>query len=321
MNPAPPIVEQAASEVLLTTSGLTVSRGRTEVVHDVDLTISRGDVVAILGPNGSGKSTLLAGLAGLLPCTRGSVTRHGRVAIALQAGPLARRSVLANVELGLAWWGVPMSERRTRAIEALRSMGASHLAGRSVTELSGGERRRVHLARVLATRPDVLLLDEPFVALDAGSRDSLLDEAGSVVRSHAGAVAVVVHDRTEAWALADRIVILLDGRVAADGAPAALLETPPSEEVARFLGFTGEIVDGPDRILTRPSHAVLDPAGPYAGRVIRSTGREGGARLEVELPNGRVQVLVEGDAPAIGADVRLRLVGGARFPVPAPDLS
>jgi ABC-type sugar transport system ATPase subunit len=320
MNPAPPVVEQTAPEVLLTTAALTVSRGRVEVVRDVDLTIRRGDVVAILGPNGSGKSTLLAGLAGLLPCTGGSVIRHGKVAIALQAGPLARRSVLANVELGLAWWGLPLSERRGRAIEALRSMGASHLAGRSVAELSGGERRRVHLARVLATRPDVLLLDEPFVALDAGSRDSLLEEAGSVVRSYAGAVIVVVHDRTEAWALADRIVILLDGRVAADAPPTALLEKPPCEQVARFLGFTGEIVDEPDRILTRPSHAVLDPEGPYVGTVIRRTGREGGARLEVELPNGHVQVLVEGEAPAIGTDVRLRLIGGARFPIAAPDL-
>jgi ABC-type sulfate/molybdate transport systems ATPase subunit len=321
MNPAPPVVEQTTDEVLLTAAGLSVCRGRVEVVHEVDLMIRRGEVMAILGPNGSGKSTLLSALAGLLPPAEGSVTRHGKVAIGLQPGPLARRSALANVELGLAWWGVPQSERRARAVEALRSIGADHLSSRSVSQLSGGERRRVHLARVLATRPDVLLLDEPFVALDAGSRDALLDEAGAVVRSYAGAVVVVVHDRTEAWALADRVVILLDGRVAADGPPAALLERPPSEQVARFLGFTGEVVDGSDRILTRPSHAVLDPTGPYVGTVVRRTGREGGFRLEVELPNGRLQVLVDGDAPALGAVIRLRLNGGVRFPTGKPDLS
>jgi ABC-type sulfate/molybdate transport systems ATPase subunit len=315
MNVAPPTVEQTAREVLLTANGVAVCRDRTTVVHDVDLTIRRGEVVALLGPNGSGKSTLLGGLSGLLPCAAGSVTRHGRVAIGLQSGPLARRSALANVELGLAWWGIPLSERRPRALEALRSIGADHLARRSVAQLSGGERRRVHLARVLATRPDVLLLDEPFVALDAGSRDALLEEAGVVVRSCAGAVLVVVHDRTEAWALADRVVILLDGRVAADGPPGALLERPPSEQVARFLGFTGDIIDGADRILTRPSHAVLDPTGPYAGTVVRRTGREGGTRLEVELPTGRLHVLVDGEAPAPGAVVRLRLLGGVRFPV------
>src|ERR1700722_9940313 len=256
-------------ELLLRCEHLTVRRAKRDVVRDVSVELRRGEVVALLGPNGAGKSTLLDALGGALAPVEGEIERHGRVAIALQAPDLARRSVLANVTLALAWWCVPRRERAARAREALATMGAAHLARRRADTLSGGERRRVHLARALAVAPDILLLDEPFAGLDAETRANLLEGAVSAFRSRERATLVVVHDRAEAWALADRLLILIEGRIAADGPPATLLSTPPSALVARFLGYDGELRDGDELLLTRAAQVTLDDAGPYTATVAR----------------------------------------------------
>ena len=250
---------------------------------DVSAELRAGEIVALLGPNGAGKSTLLDALAGALPSVQGRIERHGRVAIALQSPDLARRTVFQNVTLALAWWGVPRAERAERAREALRAIGADHLSRRRAATLSGGERRRVHLARTIAVRPDVLMLDEPFAGLDAEVRANLLEDALSALRSTTRATLVVVHDRAEAWALADRLLILLDGRLVASGSPRELLERPPSVAVARFLGFDGRLEDGDELVLTRPPHVALDPGGPLEARVTRAVPLEDGVRLELEL--------------------------------------
>jgi ABC-type sulfate/molybdate transport systems ATPase subunit len=306
-----------SAPVLLRCEHVTIRRGKREVVMDVSAELRAGEIVALLGPNGAGKSTLLDALAGALPAAKGRIERHGRVGVALQSPDLARRTVLANVMLALAWWGVPRAERGDRAREALRAIGAEHLASRPAATLSGGERRRVHLARAIAVRPDVLLLDEPFAGLDAEVRSNLLEDALSALRSSARATLVVVHDRAEAWALADRLLILLDGRLAAGGPPRELLEQPPSAEVARFLGFDGRIEDGHELLLTRPAHVALDPAGPLDARVTHATPLEDGVRLELELGRGRVYTVAPLPAPRPGDDVRVRIDGGARFPLGA----
>jgi ABC-type multidrug transport system ATPase subunit len=304
-----------ADEVLLRCQGLSVRRGSREVVRDVSVELRRGELVAVLGPNGAGKSTLLDALGGVLTPARGNVERHGRVAIALQSPDLARRSVLANVRVALAWWGVPRGERSQRAQEALRAMGAEHLAGRAVGTLSGGERRRVHIARALAVRPDVLMLDEPFAGLDAEARAHLLEDAVSVLRSETRATLVVVHDRAEAWALADRLLVLIDGELVASGPPRDLLERPPSAVVARFLGYDGSLEDAGEALLTRPAHVVLDAAGPLQARVTRAVALEDGVRLELELESGRLYTVAPHPGPRRGDSVRVRVDGGARFPL------
>ncbi len=304
----------SATRVLLRCEHLSVRRGRREVVHDVSVELRAGEIVALLGPNGAGKSTLLDALAGALPSAGGSVQRPGRVAIALQSPDLAHRTALANVALALAWWGVPRAERTARARDALRAIGAEHLANRPAATLSGGERRRVHLARAIAVAPDVLLLDEPFAGLDAEVRASLLQDALSALRSTTRATLVVVHDRAEAWALADRLLILIGGRLVATGPPRELLEQPPSIEVARFLGFDGILDDGPEVVLTRPAHVVLDPAGPLQGQVTRAIPIEDGVRLELQIENGRLYVVAPLPAPGPGEYVRVHIDGGVRFP-------
>ena len=212
--------ERPPTRTLLRARELVVARNGRTVVHGVSLGLDRGEVVALLGPNGAGKSTLLDALVGAAPVTSGSISCDGRIAIALQAADLPRRTVLANVMLALAWWGVARADRPDRAREALRTLGAEHLCERQAGELSGGERRRVHLARVLATQPDVLLLDEPFAGLDVRSRASLLEDSVSALRAPARATLVVVHDRAEAWALADRLLIMIGGKIVASGRPA-----------------------------------------------------------------------------------------------------
>jgi ABC-type sulfate/molybdate transport systems ATPase subunit len=299
---------------LLRATSLSVRRGGREVLHEIDLELAPGEVLAILGPNGAGKSTLLEAIGNVLPPSAGVIERNGRVATALQAPDLARRSARANVELALAWWGVPRAARRARALAALTAMRADHLAGRPAASMSGGERRRVHLARAVATQPDILLLDEPFAGLDAASRAALLEDTSTAIRANARSVVLVVHDRAEAFALADRLLVLIDGRIAADGSPRQILDTPPTAEVARFLGFDGELRAGDQLVLTRSSQVVLDPTGDLTARITRLIPLEDGARATLETSSGRLSVLVPYPGPAVGDEVRARLTGGVRFP-------
>jgi ABC-type multidrug transport system ATPase subunit len=313
VNVAEPETTPATGQVLLSCDGVTLERNRREIVTDVSLDLRAGELIALLGPNGAGKSTLLDGLSGALTPTHGTVELHGRMTLGLQFPALAQRTVLTNMTMALGWWGVPRAKRRQRALEALRQLGAEHLAGRRATELSGGERRRVHLARSVAVEPDVLLLDEPFAGLDGEARSSLLEEAGSALRSERRATLVVVHDREEAWALADRLLVLLDGRLVADGPPRALLERPPSPAVARFLGYDGELRSGDDLLLTRPPQVILDDGGPLAAEVTRAVPTQDGVRLQLELDGGRLHTLVAHPGPRRGDLVRVRIDGGVKF--------
>jgi ABC-type sugar transport system ATPase subunit len=299
---------------LLRVDDIVVRRGRRDVVRRASLRIERGETVAILGPNGAGKSTLLEAVGGVLKVTGGALSVDGSVASVLQTPGLARRSVRANVELALSWWGVPRRERRTRGMEALETMRAAHLAKRDARTLSGGERRRVHVARGLALQPDLLLLDEPFAGLDPETRALLCEDTSSALRSVNGGVMVVVHDRAEAWALADRMVVMMDGEVVASGPPGALLAAPPSAEVARFLGYDGELRRGDTLTLTRPPHVLVDRAGDLPATVTRVVPQQDGVRAELELPGGVLRAWHPEPDLSPGDRVHVRLIGGVDFP-------
>jgi ABC-type nitrate/sulfonate/bicarbonate transport system ATPase subunit len=301
-------------EAVVRARGLAVARAGTEIVRGVDLDLRAGEVVVVIGPNGAGKSTLLAALAGLLPAARGTIERRGRVAAALQAPALANRTARANVEAALQWWGVARRERAERALAALQAIGGRALADRPARTLSGGEARRVHLARALALQADALLLDEPFAGLDAPARAELLYDAASALRDARRATLVVVHDRAEAWALADRVVVLLEGEVAADGPPAAVFGRPPTAAVAEFVGFVGRLLEGGVVRLLRPQDVALDRGGPLRARVTRLVPVEDGVRVELALEHGRLVALAPAPGPPPGAEVRVRLTGGVEFP-------
>lgn len=292
--------------VLAQTTSLVVHRGKTPVLDGVSLRVQAGEVVAVLGPNGAGKSTLLHAVAGLLKPHSGSVQTYGSVAAVMQTPGLANRPVLANVEAALGWWGVPRKQRRTRAMHALEQMHAAHLSKRHAATLSGGERRRVHLARGVALEPDLLLLDEPFAGLDPQTRAALCEDTSSALRAGAGGVVVVVHDRDEAWALADRLVVMLEGRGAATGTPSELLACPPSLEVARFLGYDGELRRAERIHLTRPGDVVINSSGDLSGVVTRVVPQQDCLNVQVTTTDGVLRARHLGEL-RVGDEVRFEV--------------
>ena len=141
-----------------------------------------------------------------------------------------------------------------------------------------------------------------------------MQDAERALRSPERATLVVVHDRAEAWALADRLLILIEGRIVADGPPATLLSTPPSALVARFLGYDGELRDGDELLLTRAAHVTLDEDGPQTATVARVIPLEDGVRLELTLPHGRLYAIAELPAPRVGDTRPHRIDGGRSLP-------
>ena len=198
--------------------GLTFQRNgeSTEVLRDFNLDIPAGRFVAVLGPSGVGKSTLLRVVAGLLPPTTGRVvieqrrdTKHLPVALVFQdARLLPWRTALSNVRFGLEHRQFNTAERRDKAQAALALVGLSDLAQRYPHELSGGQRQRVALARALAVDPDILLMDEPFAALDAITRESLQEELARIHAATGKTTLFVTHSIEEAVYLADQVVAI-----------------------------------------------------------------------------------------------------------------
>ena len=295
---------------LLTTAGVDASRGHRQVLHGVDLTLRSGEITALIGPNGAGKSTLLLVLAGLIRHSAGDIDRRGRVAASLQTPALAGRSVRANIRLALRWWKCPRSEWDERTGTALHAIKADQLADRHASTLSGGEARRVHLARALALRPDILLLDEPFAGLDPSTRADLLYDAESALHSEERATLIVVHDRAEAWALADRVAIMLEGRVVQHGSPAEVFEHPATAAVASFVGFTGTLRAADGVRMYRPADVHVVGNGGLPGVVRRAVPVEEGVRLELDMADGTLVAVVPHPAPPVGQQVAIEVADG-----------
>lgn len=218
---------------------------------DISLDIADGEFVALVGPSGSGKTTLLRTIAGFLAPTHGTVRigdavvsgdgtfvqpeHRGLGMVFQQHAVWPHWNVAKNVEYPLKRMGVARAERARRVSEALELVGLPGSHKRDPATLSGGQRQRVALARALVSRPQVLLLDEALSALDEPLRDSLRLELKTLTAEQGLSVVHVTHDRAEALALADRVVVLESGRVQQIGAPAAVIDRPASAFVARFL--------------------------------------------------------------------------------------
>ena len=187
------------------------------VIEDMSLTVPKGQILALLGPSGCGKSTLLRAIAGLIPIRSGEIRAGGRtlttvpthlrrIGMVFQDEHLfPHHDVTANIEFGLKMAKVPSPQKRQRAAEMLNLMGLTHLGSRRVNELSGGEAKRVALARALAPTPDLLLLDEPLTGLDTALHERLVREVPKILRALGTTVIWVTHNRDEAAAVADRI--------------------------------------------------------------------------------------------------------------------
>lgn len=214
---------------MLEVAGLGHTYGSHDALRDVSFDVEPGELVCIVGPSGCGKSTLLRCIAGLLPPARGIVTLHGDqvsgvpsdLAVVFQdysRSLLPWKTVAANVEFPLRDRGLSTVERRSRVAEALEWVGLSAAAGKHPAELSGGMQQRVSIARALAYRPALMLMDEPFASVDAQTRADLEDLVLKVRASAGMTVLLVTHDIDESVYLADRVLVL-------SPSPATVVET------------------------------------------------------------------------------------------------
>src|SRR5579863_7931815 len=222
--------------------------GGVPVVNDVTLDIGDGEFFVLLGPSGSGKSTLLRAIAGLTGVDQGRIALHGRdvttvaarkrgVGLVFQNYALFRHMTVAdNIEFALRVRHLPARHRRERRRELLRLVALEGMDDRLPVQLSGGQQQRVAVARALAHKPEVLLLDEPFGALDAKIREELRRTIREVQRELGITTILVTHDQEEAFALADRIGIMNYGRLLEVGVPHDLYSRPATRFVATFLG-------------------------------------------------------------------------------------
>ncbi|MFK0154667.1 ABC transporter ATP-binding protein [Streptomyces sp. NPDC090493] len=238
---------------LLELDQATVRFGGRAVLDAVGLEVAEHEVVCVLGPSGSGKSTLLRAVAGLQPLDSGRVLLGGDdqarvpahrrgVGLMFQDHQLfPQRDVGGNVAFGLRMRGAGKAQQVERVGELLELVGLPGAAGRAVAGLSGGEQQRVALARALAPRPRLLMLDEPLGQLDRSLRERLVVELRELFGRLGTTVLAVTHDQGEAFALADRVVVMRDGRIAQSGTPLDVWQRPADEFVARFLGF-GNVV-------------------------------------------------------------------------------
>lgn len=269
--------------VAISIQGLSRTFGDVRAVAGVDLDIYEGEFLTLLGPSGSGKTTVLRMIAGFEKPDAG-VILLGNKDVA-QLPPYDRdvntvfqdyalfphMDVISNIEYGLRVKGVDKSERRSRALEALKQVRLEGYEKRKPSQLSGGQRQRVALARALVNRPSVLLLDEPLGALDLKLREQMQLELKELQREVGITFIFVTHDQEEALTMSDRIAVFNNGRIEQLGTPREIYENPQSSFVSEFVGQTNKITIDGQRINIRPEHIELTKSSTSSGRTIVGT--------------------------------------------------
>ncbi len=233
---------------MLGVESIDVRLGDKQVLHDLSLSVGDGETVAVLGPSGSGKSTLLRAVAGLVTVESGSIAWDGEdittmpthvrgFGLMFQGYALfPHLDVAGNVGFGLRMAGVSDGILRERVGNALEWVGLAGFGGRSIADLSGGEKQRVALARTLAPEPRLVMLDEPLGALDRALRERLMVETRQILTDRGVTALVVTHDREEAVALSDRLAIMRGGTIIQSGPLPTILAHPVDDWVRDFLG-------------------------------------------------------------------------------------
>ena len=273
----------SADAPLLELLDLKVERGGRQVLDIPSIRLDPGEFAALIGPNGSGKSTLLLSTMGLLDRAagrvlyrseevrsgRGAVRARRRMAMILQEPLLFDATVYDNVAAGLRIRGVDRNETRRRVLSYLDRFRLADMAGRSARKLSGGEARRVSLARALAVEPELVLLDEPFANLDLPTRQAITDDLEKTIRDTRMAAVLVTHDQAEALRLSDRVVVMQAGRIVQSDAPSVVMNEPVNEFVASCVGME-TILEGTIR-----ERSGWEMVVSVAGQDVQAFGREG----------------------------------------------
>ncbi|GAA5146947.1 ABC transporter ATP-binding protein [Nocardioides marinquilinus] len=309
---------------MLRLDDVTVAYDGVPAVAGATLDVPDGSVVAVLGPSGCGKSTLLRAVAGLEPPTHGTIawddadlagvpTHKRGFALMFQEGQLfSHLTVARNVGYALRLRRTSRADVAARVGELLALVGLEGYDDRLPATLSGGERQRVALARSLAARPRLLLLDEPLSALDAGLRERLAGELHAILREAGTTSIVVTHDQEEAFALADRLVVMREGRIVQQGPIEEVWAAPADADTALFLGYARVLEGDAADVVLDAAGLTLAPAvalrrsaltvaadGPLAGRLVSARATPEVTRLVVDVDGvGEVDAVASSGLPA-----------------------
>ena len=275
------------------------------VLKDLSLEVAEGEFLSLLGPSGCGKSTLMKTIAGIVPARSGRILldgrditdlpihRRGTVVVFQDMRLFPHKSVAENVAFPLKMQGIPKAQRLKTAMELLKKVQMDGFGNRKPGELSGGQQQRIALARALAAKPKLLLLDEPFSALDENLREDMRRLVLQLQKEFAMTVILVTHDREEALSMSDRIALLFDGQLSQIGTPRQVYERPETKQVADYFGncvyIPGSVQDGiftapgiscpvaiPDgnyHIMLRPDCLEFAQEGKYSLQVVESSFR------------------------------------------------
>jgi spermidine/putrescine transport system ATP-binding protein len=286
--------------------------GTQAAVAEVSLAINKGEFVALMGPSGCGKTTTLRMIAGLERPSAGEIRMWGRrlndVPPWERDTPLVWQSyalfpflsVRKNVEFGVKQRRMPAADRRKKAEEWLERMGISAMGDRAVDQLSGGQRQRVALARALATEPEMLLLDEPLSALDPHLKVKMQSELVRLHRQLGITFVCVTHSHSEAFAMADRVVIMNEGRVQQVGAPQEIYRRASNQFVAEFVGGNN-ILHGTVTGLEAGAITLDTQAGRVRSTNLESMSAGMGGNATLVVPADRVELAPASDASPVGA--------------------
>lgn len=335
--------------------------GKTSALQSVSLNAAKSEIVGLLGPSGSGKSTLLAAIAGIIRPADGKILVDGRnlfdfppeargLGMVFQDYALwPHMSVAQNIAFPLRARGRPYREIKIQVNKALRRVGLEGFEERRPHQLSGGQQQRVALARAIVAEVQLLLLDEPLSALDPATRCTIRSELAEILRSLDLTTVIVTHDREEAFELADRIAVLVDGQIQQHAEPQEIYERPANVTVATFMGVNVLSVEalgenrarlggGSDQLELppyggeTPTHVAIvpertsiihDPAGlknVIQGRLVKTQYRGGDYRLQVRIggaPNGQIVEARSKTAPS-GESVYLHLPVEGIHIIPQP---
>lgn len=297
---------------------VSIAFGSTEVVRQVSFQLPEGDIGSLLGPSGCGKTTLLRAIAGFEPLDAGSISLHEqcvssprqfiapekrRVGMVFQDFALfPHLSIAGNVAFGLS--RMPGQQRKQRITELLKLVGLDHLADQHPHQLSGGQQQRVALARAMAPRPEVLLLDEPFSALDPELRGQLATEVRALLKQDGITAILVTHDQTEAFAMADQTGVMHQGELHQWDNSYNLYHHPATTFVADFIG-RGTLLD----ITVADNNSIDTPLGRLSGQL--PMGSKAGLQLKLLLRPDDLHLTTKQEG--LSATITERLFQGANY--------
>ena len=330
---------------------LSVQFGGQQILHDVNLAVEQKELIAVLGSSGAGKSTLLRLIAGFEAPSAGEIwlsgekvssvdtltapERRGIGIVPQDAALFPHLTVAGNIEFGLK--GLGKAEKQARVLELLKLVRMEEFADRKPDQLSGGQAQRVALARALANKPALVLLDEPFSALDAELREVLRLEVKAALKAEGATAILVTHDQEEALSLADRVAIMRSGTIIQVGTPTEIYNAPADLGIATFLGdsvlIDGEVVDGKVHtslgkltalnhvedgqkgvVAVRSENFYLQPNPNGDSEVIGRVFFGHDAVVEVQTPSQKIRARSNGPfAPEVGMRVTVWVRGAVNF--------